>query len=124
MPICGSESVRASRFFFCSVATATNFAFTAYGTSGLAEISRPDLSQFRFAPVATSAPTGLVPAPPDEILQFSGFDMLHAEMTAFAGAIRGGTPHPVPIADVLHGMAVFDAVVYSAKRGDVVIVRA
>jgi predicted dehydrogenase len=112
----------ATGLIFCSVATATNFEFAVYGTQGLAEISRPDLSRFRFAPIATVAPTGLVPAPPDEILQFSGFDMLHAEMTAFAHSIRDGNPYPVPIADVLHGMAVFDAVVQSAKRGDIVAV--
>jgi predicted dehydrogenase len=112
----------ASGLIFCSVATATNFAFTAYGTGGLAEISRPDLSHFRFAPLATAAPTGLVPAPPDEILRFSGFDMLRAEMTAFARAIGSGNPYPVPIGEVLHGMAVFDAVVESAKRGGIVAV--
>jgi predicted dehydrogenase len=112
----------ASGLIFCSVATATNFEFAAYGTGGLAEISRPDLSQFRFVPVSTAPPTGLVTAPPDENLQFSGFDMLHAEMTAFARAAGGGDPYPVPVADVLHGMAVFDAVVESAKRGDVAAV--
>jgi predicted dehydrogenase len=105
---------------FCSVATATNFEFTAYGSNGLSEISRPDLSHFRFAPLATTVPTGPVPAPPDEILQFPGFDMLHAEMTAFAHAIRDQTAYPVPVADVLHGMAVFDAVVASAKHGGIV----
>jgi len=113
----------ASGLIFCSVATATNFEFTAYGTKGLAEISRFDLSQFRFAPTATVAPTGTVPAPADEILQFSGFDMLHAEMTAFARAVRDGAPYLVPIGEVLHGMAVFDAVVESAKRGEIAAVR-
>ncbi len=113
----------ASGLIFCSVATATNFEFTAYGTRGLAEISRPDLSHFRFAPSAAVAPTGLVPAPADEILQFSGFDMLQAEMAAFARAIRDRAPYAVPIAEVLHGMAVFDAVVESAKRGEIVAVR-
>ncbi len=112
----------ASGLIFCSVATATNFEFAAYGTGGLAEISRPDLSQFRFVPVSTAPPTGLVTAPPDENLQFTGFDMLHAEMTAFARAALGGEPYPVPVADVLHGMAVFDAVVESAKRGDIAAV--
>jgi predicted dehydrogenase len=112
----------ATGLIFCSVATATNFELTVYGTSGLAEISRPDLSRFRFAPAATAAPTGLVPAPPDEIVEHSGFDMLHAELTAFARAIRDGTPYPVPIDDVLHGMAVFDAVVQSAKGGGIVSV--
>ena len=110
----------ASGLIFCSVATATNFEFIAYGTKGLAEISRPDLSRFRFAPVAGAAPTGVVTAPADEILEFPGFDMLHAELTAFARAVRDGPPYPVPIPDVLHGMAVFDAVAESAKRGDIV----
>jgi predicted dehydrogenase len=113
----------ASGLIFCSVATATNFELTTYGTNGLVEISRPDLSRFRFAPTATAAPTGPVPAPPDEILEFPRFDMLRAEMTAFARAIRDGVPYPVPVADVLHGMAVFDAVVASANGGKIVAVR-
>ncbi len=112
----------ATGLIFCSVATATNFEFTTYGSRGLAEISRADLSRFRFAPLATAAPTGLVPAPPDEIVEHSGFDMLHAEMTAFAGAIGGKKPYPVPIDDVLHGMAVFDAVIESAKSGAIIAV--
>ncbi len=110
----------ATGLVFCSVATATNFEFIVYGTDGLAEISRADLSRLRFAATATVAPTGLVPAPADEVLNFPGFDVLSAELTAFAGAIRDWTPYPVPIADVLHGMAVFDAVVQSAQRGDIV----
>jgi predicted dehydrogenase len=105
---------------FCSVATATNFEFTLYGTNGLAEISRPDMSRLRFAPTSTTAPTGRVAAPPDEIFEHSGFDTLRAELTAFALAVRGGKPYPVPLDDVLHGMAVFDALVESAKTGDIV----
>ena len=112
----------ASGLIFCSVATATNFAFTLYGTAGLAEISRADLSRLRFAPISTVAPTGRVLAPPDEIFEHLGFDALHAELTAFARAIRDGEAYPVPIGDVLHGMAVFDAVVESAKTGAIVAV--
>jgi predicted dehydrogenase len=58
----------ATGLIFCSVATATNFAFAAYGEGGLAEISRSDLSRFRFVPVSTAPPTGVVAAPPDEML--------------------------------------------------------
>jgi predicted dehydrogenase len=112
----------ATGLLFCSVATATNFEFTVYGSKGLAEISRPDLSRFRYAPTATVAPTGLVPAPPDEIVDYSGFDMLYAEVSAFARAIRDGEAYPVSVADVLHGMAVFDAVIQSAKSGAIVAV--
>jgi predicted dehydrogenase len=112
----------ATGLIFCSVATATNFEFTLYGSNGLAEISRPDMSRLRFAPMSTTAPTGRVPAPPDEIFEHSGFDTLRAELTAFAQAIRGGESYPVPLEDVLHGMEVFDALVYSAKTGAIVVV--
>jgi len=112
----------ATGLIFCSVATATNFEFTLYGSNGLAEISRSDLSRLRFAPMSTTAPTGRVPAPPDEIFEHSGFDTLRAELTAFARAIRGGESYPVPLEDVLHGMEVFDALVESAKTGAIVVV--
>jgi predicted dehydrogenase len=105
----------ASGLMFCSVATATNFQFIAYGTGGLGEISRPNLSRLHFAPAATQAPTGQIPAPPDEIVEFSSFDTLHAQLTAFARAIREKRPYAVPIGDVLHGMAVLDAIVASAQ---------
>ncbi len=106
-----------SGLIFSSVATATNFAFTLYGTDGLGEISRSDLSRLRFVPASTAAPTGPVQAPPDEILEFPGVNTLHAELEAFARAIREGEPYPVPIKEVLHGMAVFDAIVRSAQCG-------
>jgi predicted dehydrogenase len=41
--------------------------------------------------------------------------MLNAELVEFAGCIEGNKPYPVVIDQVLHGMAVFDAVVRSAK---------
>src|SRR5712692_4604908 len=56
----------ATGLIFCSVATATNFSFTLYGSRGLAEISKPDLRQLRFVPISAAAPTGPVAAPPDE----------------------------------------------------------
>jgi predicted dehydrogenase len=108
---------------FCSVATATNFSFTLYGSKGLAEISKPNLQTFRFVPASTQAPTGPVSAPPDEISEHAGFDMLNAELIAFARCIRDKTPYPVPIDDVLHGMSVFDAIVESARSDKIVAVR-
>jgi predicted dehydrogenase len=107
---------------FCSVATATNFSFAVYGTEGLAEISRPNLQRFRFVPGSTQAPTGPVTAPPDEIIEHPGFDMLNAELVAFARSIRDNTPYPVTLDDVLHGMSVFDAIIESAETGRIVTV--
>src|SRR5262249_27297571 len=101
----------ATGLIFCSVATATDFSFTLYGSKGLGEISRPNLARFRFVPTSDVAPTGPVTAPPDAISEHAGFDMLNAELTAFARAIRERTPYPVTIDEVLHGMSVFDAIV-------------
>lgn len=107
----------ATGLIFCSVATATNFSFTLYGSKGLAEISKPTLQTFRFVPTSEHAPTGPVTAPPDQISEHTGFDMLHAELTEFARSIREKKPYPVPIDDVLHGMSVFDAIVRAGKSG-------
>jgi len=109
----------ATGLIFCSVATATNFTFSLYGTRGLVEISRPSLQTFRFVPGSTQAPSGAVTAPPDEIVEHAGFDMLHAELTAFARSIREQRDYPVPIADVLHGMSVLDAIVRSAQTNGI-----
>jgi predicted dehydrogenase len=105
----------ATGLLFCSVATATTLSFTLFGTRGLAEFSKPNLSRFRFVPVSTAAPTGPVTAPPDEIIDSEGFDMLNAELVEFGRCIAGKRPYPVKIDQVLHGMSVFDAVVKSAK---------
>jgi predicted dehydrogenase len=109
----------ASGLIFCSVATATNFSFSLYGSNGLAEISRPNLATFRFVPGSTQAPAGPVTAPPDEIIEHCGFDMLHAELTEFARCIREQRIYPVPIADVLHGMSALDAIVRSAHSNSI-----
>ena len=107
----------ATGLIFCSVATATNFCFTLYGSKGLAEISKPNLQTFRFVPTSEHAPTGPVTAPPDQVGEHTGFDMLNAELTEFARSIREKKPYPVPIDDVLHGMSVFDAIVRAGQSG-------
>jgi predicted dehydrogenase len=109
----------ATGLLFCSVATATTLSFTLFGTKGLAEFTRPNLARFRYTPVSTAAPTGPVTAPPDEIIESEGFDMLNAELVEFARCIAEKRPYPVAIDQVLHGMAVFDAVVRSAKTGQI-----
>jgi predicted dehydrogenase len=82
------------------------------------------LQHFRFVPVSQQAPDGPVVAPPDQIVEHSGFNMLKAELVEFAGCIRDKRAYPVGIDDVLHGMAVLDAAVQSAKTGDIVDVPA
>ena len=94
-------------------------SFTVFGTKGLAEISRPNLQRFRFTPISTVAPTGPVTAPPDEIIESPAFDMLNAELVEFARCIEQKRPYQIAIEQVLHGMAVFDAVVRSGKSGQI-----
>jgi predicted dehydrogenase len=112
----------ATGLLFCSVATATTLSFTLFGTKGLAEFSKPNLARFRFVPVSTVAPTGPVTAPPDEIIDTPSFDMLNAELIEFARCIEEKRPYPVAIDQVLHGMAVFDAVVRSGQSGKIEVV--
>jgi predicted dehydrogenase len=112
----------ATGLLFCSVATATTLSFTVFGTKGLAEFSRPNLARFRFVPVSTEAPAGPVTAPPDEIIETPAFDTLNAELIEFGRCIAENRPYPVAIDQVLHGMAVFDAVVRSAKTKTIVVV--
>jgi predicted dehydrogenase len=112
----------ATGLIFCSVATATNFSFTLYGSKGLAEISKPNLQRLRFVPISDRAPSGPIIAPPDEINDHPGFDMLNAELTAFARAIRERKPYPIPLDEVLHGMSVFDAIVEAARSNTIAAV--
>ena len=74
----------------------------------------------RFVPMSTQAPSGPVLAPPDETIEHADFNMLRAELVEFARSIRDKRPYPISIDDVLHGMAVFDAAVESAKTGRIV----
>jgi len=113
----------ATGLIFCSVATATNFSFTLYGSKGLAEISKPNLQTLRFVPTSDQPPIGPVIAPPDEISEHPGFDMLNAELTEFARAIQERRPYPVPLDEILHGMSVFDAIVEAARSNEIVPVQ-
>jgi predicted dehydrogenase len=105
---------------FCSVTTPTSFNFSIYGSRCMAEVSGAALERVRLVPLPQHAPTGLVVAPSEQIIENSGFDMLRAELIEFARCIREKRAYPVPIDDVLHGMAVFDACVQSAETGGLV----
>lgn len=112
-----------SGMIFCALATGTNFSFAAYGSNGLAEVVGASLERLRLVPMSTQAPTGPIIAPPSEFIDYSGFDMLKAELDEFARCIVEKRGYPVPMQEVLHGMAVFDAAIESAATGQIVPVR-
>jgi predicted dehydrogenase len=51
------------------------------------------------------------------VTETPGFNMLTAELEAFAAAIAGKRPFPTPLTDILHGVAVFEAVLRSVRTG-------
>ena len=110
----------ATGLLFCSVATATNFCFTLYGSKGLAEISRPNLQRFRFVPTSTQRADR-----PGHRAARRGQRASRASTCSMPSSPRlrarsaTGRPYPVPIEDVLHGMSVFDAIVRAAKSGQI-----
>jgi predicted dehydrogenase len=48
--------------------------------------------------------------------RYAPFDIERAELEAFADAIAGRTPYPIPLDQVLNGVAAFEAVSLSAAR--------
>ncbi len=105
-----------SGLFFGSLTSVPNYRFAVYGSKGFAEIAKPSLEEFRFAPTPDPK-LGHLAAMQPEVKQNPGFDTLFAELTTFAACVRDKTPYPVPPDDVLHGVDVFEAIVTSAKEG-------
>jgi predicted dehydrogenase len=101
----------ASGHIFCSVVAAPNYRMAVYGTEGLAEIIGHPMQTFRFVPASGGVP---------QVTETPGFNMLTAELEAFAASVEDNQPFPTPIEQVLHGVEVFEAVVRSAQIGETV----
>ncbi len=98
----------------CSIASASNYRVAVYGTRGLAETDR-NLDAFRFIP-APDKP-GHAPGSQPEVIENKGFNPVKAGVEAFAAAVRGEAPFPITADQIIHGVAVFEAIVQSAKMG-------
>jgi hypothetical protein len=72
------------------------------------------MQTFRMTPAIEGDHRGT--APP-QVTETPGFNMLTAELEAFAASIRNKTPFPTPLTEILHGVAVFEAVLCSAACG-------
>ena len=100
-----------------STASALNYRFAVYGTKALAEISTPSLDLLRVVTVPEVMPHGQPAASVPEIIETKNFDPLKAELEAFGNAIRTKTAYPIPVADIRHGVEVFEAIVSSSRSG-------
>ena len=105
-----------SGVFFCSFVTVPNYRFAVYGSNGVAEILKPTLEEFRFAPL-TDPKSGHLALFKPETAVTADFDTLRAELEAFAAAVRGTKPYPITADEVLHGVEVFEAIAESARLG-------
>jgi predicted dehydrogenase len=104
----------ASGSLFCSLVTAAAFRLAVYGTDGVAEVLNPSLETFRFLRAHKSAAEHRQPVIA-EVIESPGFDMIADELNAFAHCVETGAPFPVPLDEVVHGAAAFEAIVASAR---------
>src|SRR3954452_21512637 len=95
------------------LATAVSYRLAVFGSKGVAELVTPELD-FRFTPTPEAMPTGRHAQPTPETIENRGSNTLLTELESFAAAIGGGPPYPIPADQILHGVAVFEAIVRSA----------
>jgi predicted dehydrogenase len=108
----------ASGHIFCSTAATPHYRMAVYGTKAFAEVLGHPMATFRLVPAGDGQPGSGVP----EVVETIGFDMLHAELEAFAASIVAGRAFPTKLDQVMHGVAVFEAIAASAATGQPVSV--
>jgi predicted dehydrogenase len=104
----------ASASLFCSLATTVSYRFAVFGSKGAVELLTPGL-EFRFTPLPVGRAAGGRAVAEPEILTYEGFDMIAAELEAFAAAAGGGPSYPMTADEVLHGVAALEAIARSAE---------
>jgi predicted dehydrogenase len=97
----------------CSLVTTVSYRLAVFGSKGCAELRTSNLD-FHFTPAPDGPPTGRHTTLSPQVTEYGGFNALLAEMEAFADAIEGGPAYPIPPEQVLHGVAVFEAIIQSA----------
>lgn len=104
----------ASASIFCSLATTVSYRFAVFGSKGAVEILKPGM-EFRFTPLPEKRVAGGRSVAEPEILEFEGFDMLAAELEAFAAAATGGPAYPMTTAEMVHCVEALEAIARSAE---------
>jgi predicted dehydrogenase len=99
----------ASGHIFCSTAATPHYRMAVYGTQGFAEVVGHPMATFRLVPAGDGVP---------QVLETAGFNMLKAELEEFAASIEAGRPFRTPLDQIIHGVAVFEAIAASAVRNE------
>jgi predicted dehydrogenase len=106
------------------MATGPGFSFQVYGSKGSVRLEgmthvagasseerRTRLfGTCRFQPIKGEA----------QVWQAATLDIVKASLEAFAEAAEGGAPFPIPLDEMIHGVAVTEAVVRSARTHAIV----
>lgn len=104
----------ASGHIFASTAATPHYRMAVYGSGGFAEILGHPMDVYRFVPSSGAVPhAGGAP----EVVETPGFNMLAAELEAFAASVVARRPFPTPLDQIIHGVAVFEAIARSARDG-------
>jgi predicted dehydrogenase len=109
----------ASGHIFCSTAATPHYRMAVYGTKGFAEILGHQMTLFRLVPAADGGAHG---AAEPQVTETAAFNMLTAELEAFAASVAAGRPFPTPLDQIMHGVAVFEAIAASAARHEPVAI--
>jgi predicted dehydrogenase len=104
-------------------ATGPGFSFQVFGSAGsvrlegmthVAGASSEERRTRLFATCKLQPVKG-----PAEVWEAERYDVTRASLEAFAAAASGGPPYPIPVEEMIHGAAVTEAIVRSARSGDV-----
>jgi predicted dehydrogenase len=104
----------ATGHIFCSTVATPNYRMAVYGTGGFAEILGHQMNTYRFTAALHGEAFG---AAEPEVFETKGFNLLTAELEAFATSVADGTPFATSLTDIRHGVAVFEAILRSAESG-------
>ena len=103
-----------------SMGLATPFAyrFQVFGSGGWAAINEFGMDRFEYVLAPEPEPLSPLPPPvPPTVRRFGSFDMVRAELEAFAAAAEGRTPYPVTAHQILAGVAAVEAMTASSRSG-------
>ncbi|MCW8086310.1 Gfo/Idh/MocA family protein [Sabulicella glaciei] len=78
-----------------------------YGTDGWAELHGHERLTFRPRDGE------------DQVTDFPPTDIERAELEAFAAAVAGGLAYPLPLEEAVHGVSVFETMIWAASSGSV-----
>lgn len=99
----------ATGYLSCMLSTASSYRMCLYGSAARAEIRQPGLDDLSLQPLPDTGEPRQISRP--------GVDTVALELEAFADAVAGRAPYQIPPDQMIHGIAVYEAIIASAQQG-------